>query len=109
MGADYRPSPEKSMLIKVLGNIAAGIGYNIPALEILTGIYSADVDFPDMRIQVQIGGAWQDVSSAEGTMWMGVAGNHVMVPVAIISDGANYRIYNSGANQIDAVSYTYEL
>ena len=110
MGADYNQDGAPSnVLIRGIGNIAAGAAYVIPAGEVLLAVFSVDVDFPDMRVQAFLAAGWRDFNTSDGVLWAGAAGRVVAVPVKIKGDGANYRLQNIGANQIDNVYIVYEL
>lgn len=111
MGADYKTGHRRLVTGangRNIGNLAAGATYNIPNNETLIGVTSADVDFPDLRLEIQMLGSWRIVHW-EGAAWAPAAGTHVdLVPMKLISDGTNVRLRNTGANVISTIHITYE-
>ena len=103
-GADYHPNPQTLNRIIVVGDLFAGVDFDIPFGVRPLAVYSNDADVPDLRLEISYNAVnWVVSEDYNGGDWAGVAARWVPLPEVGRCGVLIARLRNSGANAINAI------
>ena len=102
------PGQRDELSIENIGNLITAATYVVPPGRTLIAVRSTDADVTQLRVQFLAGVTWNNIRSAEATIWDGVVNDWMFLPQKVRSDGLNYRISNPGTNDINDVLIAFE-